>query len=318
MSGLLGMGDLLAVTSTQFWQNTFSGLAVGSKYALVALGFVIIFRATGVINFAQGSFVVLGGYFAFNASVTWGWNFYLAILFALVAGAVVGVIIEAVILRHLVGEEPFTVIMITIGILYVLDNVVTAVWGARGALSTGSPWGNHVQEVPFPGTDGLRLADRDLWTIVFAGAAIGAFFAFFRFTRLGLAMRVTALDPEAAMAQGIRARTVYRLSWGFAGMVGALAGVMLTAHPNGLNPGVGQVALVAFPAIILGGLDSPLGAVIGGMAIGLVQQLTALLQPEYASWLGDGFQNVAPYAVMIVVLLVRPYGLFGTQEVRRV
>lgn len=312
-------GGLLAqISAEQFWQATFTGFAVGAKYSLIALGFVIIFRATGVINFAQGSFVVLGAYFAFNFTHTWGMPFYSAMLLALVTGALVGIVIEAVILRHLVGEQPFTVIMITIGLLFVLENVVTAVWGQVGGKNIGAPWGLSRQDIPLPGIDNVSLADRDLWGIVFAAAALVAFFLFFKHTRMGLAMRATAQDEEATMAQGVNARHVYRTTWAMAGVMGALAGIMLTAGPNQLNPHAGEAALLAFPAIILGGLDSPLGAVVGGFTIGLVQQLTALYQPEYAAYLGDGFEVVAPYLVMIIILMVRPYGLFGTPEVRRV
>ncbi|HEV3494869.1 MAG TPA: branched-chain amino acid ABC transporter permease, partial [Actinomycetes bacterium] len=127
-----------------------------------------------------------------------------------------------------------------------------------------------------------------------------------------------AFDPEAAMAQGIPARRVSRTAWAIAGLVAALAGTTLAAGAGQLSPATGSLALIAFPAIILGGLDSPLGAVVGGVIIGLVQQFTALLAPEYFDWVGESFERVSPYLVMIVILLIRPYGLFGTREVRRV
>jgi branched-chain amino acid transport system permease protein len=202
--------------------------------------------------------------------------------------------------------------MVTIGILFILDNVVTAVWGPDPQ-NLGDPWGLTVRtfgDVP--------VADKDLWTIGFTALVLGGFFLFFRYSTLGLAMRATAMDQEAAMAQGISARRIYRVSWGIAGLVAALAGAALSSGSVGLTPGVGLIALVAFPAMILGGLDSPLGAVVGGIVIGLVQQLTALLAPEYLEWVGNSFELVSPYLVMIVILLVRPYGLFGTKEVRRV
>lgn len=300
------------ITSTRVWQTLFSGVAVGAKYALVALGFVIIFKATGVINFAQASFVLAGGYMAFNAINTWDLNFYVSIAVAMVSGAVIGILLEGLVLRRMVGEQPFTLIMVTIGILYVIDNVVTAVWGPD-TQNLGDPWGAKTVDV-----GGVLLAHRELWSIGITAAVLAAFFAFFRYSSLGLAMRATALDQEAALAQGISARRVYRASWAIAGVVAALAGVMLASGGSALNPTVGLVALAAFPAMILGGLESPLGAVVGGLIIGLVQQLTSLLQPEYADWLGASFERVSPYLVMIIILLVRPYGLFGTREVRRV
>src|SRR3546814_298043 len=288
-----------------------SGLALGCKYALVALGFVIVFKATGVINFAQASFVLVGGYITFNATNTWGLNFYLALVVAMLAGAVLGMLIEALILRKMIGEAPFTLVMVTIGILFILDNVVTAIWGPDPK-NLGDPWTGvrMVGDVP--------VADKDIWTIAFTALVVAGFFAFFRYSTLGLAMRATAMDQEAAMAQGISARRVYRVSWAIAGLVAALAGAALSAGSVALHPGVGLIALVAFPAMILGGLDSPLGAVVGGIIIGLVQQLTSLYGPEYLEWFGNGFELVSPYLVMIVILLVRPYGLFGTKEVRRV
>jgi len=303
---------LADISSTDLWRTLVSGLALGCKYALVALGFVIVFKATGVINFAQASFVLVGGYMTFNATNTWGMNFYLALLVAMAAGAVLGMLIEALILRRMIGEAPFTLVMVTIGILFILDNVVTAIWGPDPQ-NLGDPWGLKVRTF-----GNVPVADKDLWTIGFTALVLGAFFLFFRYSTLGLAMRATALDQEAAMAQGISARRIYRVSWGIAGLVAALAGAALSSGSVGLTPSVGLIALVAFPAMILGGLDSPLGAVIGGIIIGLVQQLTSLYGPEYLEWFGNGFELVSPYLVMIVILLVRPYGLFGTKEVRRV
>jgi branched-chain amino acid transport system permease protein len=301
-----------AITGDDLLQTGFSGVAVGCKYALIALGFSIVFKATGVINFAQASLVLLGGYLAYNFSQTWGLDFYLSVALAMAAGALIGVVVEALVLRRLVGEQPATVIMATIGILFVLDNVTTAVWGPTNR-NLGDPWGVKTREVL-----GVTVADRDLWTIAFTALAVAGFFLFFRYSSLGLAMRAAAFDPEAAMAQGIPARRVSRVAWAIAGLVAALAGTTLAAGASQLSPATGSLALIAFPAIILGGLDSPLGAVVGGVIIGLVQQFTALLAPEYFDWVGESFERVSPYLVMIVILLIRPYGLFGTKEVRRV
>ncbi|HMG44828.1 MAG TPA: branched-chain amino acid ABC transporter permease [Acidimicrobiales bacterium] len=306
-------GSLLAViTGDDLLQTGFSGVAVGCKYALIALGFSVIFKATGVINFAQASLVLLGAYLTYQFSQTWDVNFYLSLVLAMASGALIGVLIEALVLRHMVGEEPATVIMATIGILFVLDNVTTSIWGPNNR-NLGDPWGIHTRDVL-----GVTVADRDLWTILFAAFVLAGFFLFFRYSTMGLAMRAAALDPEAAMAQGIPARRVYRVAWGIAGLVAALAGATLAAGPSQLSPATGALALIAFPAIILGGLDSPLGAAVGGVIIGLVQQFTALLAPEYFDWVGESFERVSPYLAMIVILLIRPYGLFGTREVRRV
>jgi branched-chain amino acid transport system permease protein len=309
MTGLLAV--LGVVTGDDVLRNLVAGVALGCKYALVALGFVIVFKGTGVINFAQASFVLLGGYLTYNASETWGLNFYLALLLAMASGALLGVIIEALVLRRMAKESPFTLVMVTIGILYVLDNVVTAIWGPD-SLNLGDPWGLNVRRV-----GDIVIADKDIWAIVFTAVVLIAFFLFFRYSAMGLSMRATALDQEAAMAQGISARRVHQLSWGIAGLVAALAGATLSAGSAALQPSVGLIALVAFPAMILGGLDSPLGAVVGGITIGVLQQLAQLMAPDYLEWAGRSVELVVPYVVMVLILLVRPYGLFGTREVRR-
>lgn len=305
------IASLLAVTSTDVVQNTISGFALGCKYALIALGFVVVFRATGVINFANGAFVLVGAYLTYQFSQVWGINFYVSILLAMAAGFMLGMLLNALILRRLVGEATFTVVMITIGLLFIMDNVITAIWGAAN-LNLNDPWTGSIVQL-----GEARVSHRDLWAMAFTAAVLTAFLLVFRYTNIGLAMRATALDPEAAQAQGIGARGVYRVTWGIAGLVAALAGVNFATGEGQLQPGVGLLALAAFPAMILGGMDSPLGAVIGGIIIGLVQGLTQLLAPEYLEFLGRSPELVAPYIVMLIILMVRPYGLFGTKEVRR-
>lgn len=306
------LAPVLAVTGTDLVQNLIGGLALGSKYALIALGFVVVFRATGVINFANGAFVLVGAYMTYQFFQTWELNFYLSIVLSMVFGFLLGIVLEAIVLRRLVGEAPFTVIMVTIGLLFILDNLVTAVWGAAN-LDLGDPWTGSVVEA-----GAIQIPHRDLWAMGFTGVVLCGFLLFFRYSSMGLAMRATAMDPEAALAQGISARTVYRVTWGIAGLVAALAGTTFATGTGSLQPGLGLLALAAFPAMILGGMDSPLGAVLGGLIIGLVQQLTQLLAPEYMEWAGRSPEIVVPYVVMIIILLVRPYGLFGTPEVRRV
>lgn len=297
---------------TQFLQLCFNGLALGARYALVALGFVIIFRATGVINFAQGAMVALGAYLTYAFANGAGLPFALAVLLAVVCAAAFGAGVERLVLRRMVGQPVFAVIMITIGLLFIVQQAVTAIWGFD-SLNLADPWGVRTVDA-----GGVVMALRDVWTLAIAAAILGGFFLFFRLSRLGVAMRATALDAEAALAQGISARRVFAVSWGIAGGLAALAGVMLASGPAALSPGIGDIALVAFPAMIVGGLDSPAGAVAGGMIIGLTQALTAGYQQDIAPWLGSNFGAVMPYVVMIVILLVRPYGLLGTREVRRV
>lgn len=287
-----------------FLDLTLNGIAVGAAYALVALGFVIIYKATGVINFAQGVMMLGGAYFAYAVHVQWGLTFYPALILAMIGGALLGVLIERLIMRFLVGQPPFAQLMVTIGILFILTEVFNAIWGVNPLVLT-VPWSGTVK------VHGAVIATANLWRIGFTAAAMAAFFCFFRFTSTGLSMRATALDQEAALAQGISSRRVYLMAWGIAGAVGALAGVMLTTS-YGLNPSLQYIALLAFPAMILGGLDSPGGAIVGGLVIGVSQNLASRYFPMH------GFDQVFPYVVMIGILMVRPFGLWGTKEVRRV
>jgi branched-chain amino acid transport system permease protein len=293
-------------------QLCFNGLSLGARYALVALGFVLIYRATGVINFAQGGLVAVGAYLTYAFANGAALPFALAAVLAVACAGLLGAGVERVVLRHMVGEPVFAVIMVTIGLLFILEQAVAAIWGFD-ALNLADPWGVDTVEAV-----GITMAVRDLWTLALAAAIVAGFFVFFRYSKLGVAMRATALDAEAALAQGISARRIYAISWAISAGLAALAGVTLASGAAALTPTVGAIALVAFPAMIVGGLDSPIGAVLGGMIIGLTQALTAGYQQDVAPWLGDNFAAVMPYVVMILILLVRPYGLFGTREVRRV
>lgn len=296
---------------TDFLQLCFGGIALGSRYALVALGFVVIHRATGVINFAQGSIVALGAYLTFNAHQTWGLPFLPAAVLGIAATAAVGLVVERVLLRRMAGQPVFSVIMITIGLLFVIDQVITMIWG-QDAQNLGDPWGIDTVTL-----GDVVMAEVDLWAIGMAMVVVAVFFVFFRYSGTGLAMRAVAIDEEAAMARGISVRRVVATAWIIAGGVAAVAGITLASGAAALRPSIGLIALAAFPAMILGGLDSPLGAVVGGIIIGVSQQLTAGYQPQHAAWLGDDFQAVTPYVVMIIILMIRPYGLFGTKEVER-
>ena len=290
----------------------FAGTIRGALYALVALGFVVIYKSTGVINFAQGGLLLVGMYATYNAHITWGLPFWLSVVLAAALTALLGVLVERAVLRRMVGQPVFAVVMVTLGLLIIVQQVVPTIWG-YDRLALGDPWGVRTVSLL-----GINVEVKDLWTLLMAAVVLVAFFVFFRFSRYGVAMRATAFDQEAAIAQGISARRVFALSWAIAGVVATLAGVMLAAGSGGVEPSKDIIALAAFPAIILGGLDSPLGAVVGGFVIGLSQSLTSGYQPEHAAFLGDNFDNVMPYVVMVLILLVRPYGLFGTRAVVRV
>jgi len=294
---------------TEFLQFVYQGVVLGAVYALIALGFVIVYKSSEVINFAHGELVLLGGSFVFLWRNQIGLPFAVALLLAIVIMAGVGLGIERVVLRRMVGRPVFAIVMITLGLAIVIRQIVTSVWGFADR-HIDDPFGATVYDV-----GALSVTAASIWTLVATGLVLLGFFIFFRSSKSGVAMRAAAFDQEAALSLGISVRRMTAISWAIAGATATVAGVFIATFPKSLSPTVGFVALRAFPAAILGGLDSPGGAVIGGLAIGLIEVLTQAYQP---SWLGNSFHVVAPYAVMVVVLMIRPYGLFGTREVERV
>ncbi|NUT41909.1 MAG: branched-chain amino acid ABC transporter permease [Thermoactinospora sp.] len=285
------------------------GLGNGSVYALLALGFVIIYKATKVISFAQPALMLAGAVaVSYLVEVT---GFYLAVPLAALLIAVLALGIERVAIRPMVGRPVFVVAIITLGIDIVIRVVVNHYIG-RDVRQMGDPWGfDQVALGP------LVVQERWLAMLAVTAVLVGLLFAFFRYTRYGLAMRAAAYDQETALAQGVSVGAVFALSWGLAGFLAAIAG-MFVGTGQGIEQLTWIIALKALPAIILGGLDSLGGAVIGGLTIGVVESLFQSYQGDIAPWLGQNFAVVSPYVVMLLVLLVRPYGLFGTREVERV
>jgi branched-chain amino acid transport system permease protein len=293
---------------TQFLQLAFDGFALGCVYALVALGFAVVYRASQVINFAQGAMLLVGAYLVSLFAADAGLPFWCSVILAVAILAAGGVLFQMLVLRRTLGQPLFTIVMITIGLSIAITAGVDAVFGPNQRL-LGDPWGAsrfHVGGVVFTWVE--------VWGVISAFVLLAGFFVFDRYSRYGLAMRATAADPEAALAVGVPVRRVHALAWGIAGAVATIGGVFLAGFPNSPNPQLGDAALLAFPAIILGGLGSPVGAVVGGIVIGVVQVLTSGYEP---SWTGNNFYEVAPYIVMIAVLLAKPYGLFGTPPAER-
>lgn len=287
-----------------------NGLALGSVYALVALGFVIIFKASGVMNFAHGSLLLLGGYL--TAVLHDDLGFAGALVVAVTATAVVAGLVDRLLLRRLDPHAAHVLTILTIGVDIVLMTDLARRIGGD-LLSLGDPWGGSVAAL-----GPVTVAHSRIAAIVTSVLVIGGVFALFRYTGWGLSLRAAAEDREAAALMGIRLGRIRTLSWCLAGLLAALAAVFLAAFPApGLERTTGQIALKAFPAAILGGMTSPPGALAGSLLIGVTEAVVAGYQSEL-SVLGDGFGDVAPYAVMVLVLLVRPAGLFGTKEAVRV
>jgi branched-chain amino acid transport system permease protein len=296
-----------------FIQLAFAGLAQGCIYALVALGFTIIYKSSGVINFAQGELLLVGAFIASVAAFEWHLNFFLAVLIAILVTVLIGVLFERLALRRMIGRPVFAVIMITIGLDILLRTGVVAT-GLSNERPPATPY-SIASGINF---GGVHFGANEIWTIIVTLLCCAALYVFFRYTRYGLAMRATALDQEAALAMGINIRTTYALAWGIAAAVATIAGVFLAINVTTFDSTLGGIALVAFPAIILGGLDSIPGAVVGGIIIGLVQLLTQGYESHITNIVGTGFDTITPYLLMILLLLVRPYGLFGTRKVERV
>jgi branched-chain amino acid transport system permease protein len=294
---------------TAFLQLLFQGFALGCIYALVALGFTVVYRASKVINFAQGSLLLVGAYLVSVLATGLNLPFVLAVLAAIALLAAGGAFFQMMVLQRMLGQPVFVLVMITIGLSIVIDSAIPAIFGGNARI-LGDPWGASAVNV-----GGVTLNWVRIWTVVCTALILALYFAFDRFSRYGLAMRATAVDEEAALAVGVPVRRVYALTWAIAGGVAVVGGMFLAGFPSSVNPSLGAVALRAFPAIILGGLNSPPGAVVGGISIGIVEVMASGYAP---GWLGSDFSAVAPYVVMILVLMSRPYGLFGTPPVERV
>ncbi|WP_406192173.1 MULTISPECIES: branched-chain amino acid ABC transporter permease [unclassified Streptomyces] len=291
-------------------ETVLNGLALGSVYALIALGFVVIFKASGVMNFAHGSLLLFGGYVTARLHDAIG--FVPAVLVGAALAAALAGLVQLLATRGLRGTEIHTLTILTIGVDVLLSTELNRQVGAD-YLTMGDPWGAEVTRL-----GSITVADARIASIVVAVIVIGSFFAAFRWSRWGLSMRSAAADPEAAALMGIRLDRVRLIAWCVAGALAALAAVFLAAFPApGLDRTTSQIALSAFPAAILGGMDSAVGALIGSLVIGLTAAMAAGYQNEL-SVLGAGFSDVAPYLVMVLVLLVRPTGLFGSKELTRV
>lgn len=280
------------------------GLADGAILALAALGFVLIYKATGVINFAQGEFLLIGAYLMYTAWVVLGLPMVVSVLVGIVAATVVGVLVERLILRPMVGEDPISIIMVTIGLAMLLKAVVQMFYGTNprsqpAILPTGS--------VSFLGA---TLPVNRLLVILIAAVVLTAFTLFFSRSKHGIAMRAVADDQQAAMTMGISVRTIFALSWALAAVSAFIAGILL-ADLSAVDQNIAAFGLMVFPVVILGGLDSVPGTIVGGLTIGLLTQFVS-------GYLDPGLATVIPYVVLVLILLVKPYGLFGETRIERV
>jgi len=286
-----------------FLEFSVVGLAGGGLLALIALGFVLIYKGTRVVNFAMGEFMMVGAYLFYTTHVAWKLHWAPALAITLAGIAALGALVERAILRPLSGQPVISIVMATIGLGAILHGLADAVWGgdnlALPELLPRTPF--FVGEILIPG--------QVLWSFATACALIAAFLVYFRFSRTGVAMRAAASDPVTAYAMGIDVRRTSRLTWIFAGLTGAVAGIIV-ASMTSLSPALGNVALGVLAVIILGGLDSVLGAIVAGLVIGWLEAVTV-------GFIGGKARDLVPYVVVLVILMVRPYGLFGTRDIER-
>lgn len=291
-----------------FVELVINGIAVGSLYALIALGFVLIYKGTGVINFAQGEAIMVAAFVAYYLATKFGFPFWLLVPATLVVSCLLGIGIERLIIRPMLGEPVFSVVMVTVGLSIFLRAMAGIVFGHH----------NYIFPNPFPTEPlhlgGIVLSHTHLWSMVASSFLMTAFLLFFKFARLGLGMRATANDQDTAALMGVSIKRVFALTWGISFVIAGVAGVFL-ANVMVLNIGLAFVAISAFPAVILGGLESIPGAIIGGLAIGIIENLAGGYLDNIV---GGGVKDITPFAVLFLVLMIRPYGLFGTKEVERV
>lgn len=286
-----------------FTEITLAGLGTGGLYALTGLAFVIIYKSTGVVNLAIGEMLMLGAYLCFGLATSMGVPMWLAILLAILGSGLAGALIEKVAIRPMLGESAISVFMVTVGLSSVLIGLVELIWTA-----------NPRRMPAFMPDDAIFIGEAFVPSKVFYGffvtvILIAITLLIFRYWRGGVALRATASDQPAAYSMGINVPKVFSLSWTVAAMIAAVAGVIVGAI-GGISPSMGIFGLSVLVVVIVGGLDSILGALVAGMCIGLIEAWAS-------GFLGGEFKIIATFVILIVVLMIRPYGLFGTRQIER-
>jgi branched-chain amino acid transport system permease protein len=294
---------------TFFLQLVVTGFALGMIYALIAIGFVIILKCSEVFNIAQGHFVLIGGYLGYTFLVPLGLPVWAALGMAIATAIIMGLAIERFTLRPLVGQPVLAIIMVTIALATILGGLATLLWGAEYKAYHGL-----LPSITLTvGT--ISIPSESLIGLIVSIVAVAILMLFFRYTKIGLAMRATAEDLQVVQSHGIRATTVYAVSWAIASVVGVIGGILL-GGVSGANMELAEVGLKAFAVVLLGGVNSIGGAIVGGIILGMLENVAAgYLDPLLP---GGGLAKVFPFIVMIIVLVFRPYGLFGLTRIERI
>ncbi len=284
-----------------------SGIAVGGVYALIALGFVLIYKATSIINFATGEFMMIGAYFFYTFMVMAGLPAVLSFILVMFCAAGLGFLVERTILRHMLGQPVISIIMVTIGLSSILMGLAEIIWSTD--FKSFPPLFPRAPIV----IGGIIVRSNLFWGFVIAMVAVAFFAVLFKYARVGVAMRATAADQTASFSMGINVRSMFALAWAFGALAASFGGIII-GNIGGIQPTLGHIGLKIFPVVILGGLDSIAGAVVGGFIVGLVENLAGGYLDPYV---GGGVKEVAPFVVLVLILMVKPYGLFGKKEIER-
>jgi len=285
-----------------------TGIMVGSIYALVALGWVLIYKCSGVLNLAMGEMTLIGAYVSLSF-YSMGIPFLPALLISLIIGLILGILTERIFLDKLIGEPVLTVIMVTVGLSFFFKGMVELIWGTDTRVFTPPVFSIEPIHI-----GPVIVGQAYLLSFVAAIILLIIFVCFFKYTRWGLAMQATADDEMAALSIGVSARFVYAAAWAIAFMAAGVGGTLL-GNINGLNISVGYLGLLVLPAVVLGGLNSVPGAIVGGIAIGILQNLCGAYLDKYFP---GGIKEVAPFVFMVVFLLFKPHGLWGWERIERV
>ncbi|WP_207462639.1 branched-chain amino acid ABC transporter permease [Azospirillum sp. SYSU D00513] len=297
------------MNTSLFLQLLINGLIVGALYGVVGMSFVLIYKASRIVNFAQGEFLLIGAWACWWLLTYYQLPFYVGFPITLAFMMVFGVVLQTVVLRPMIGEPIISVIMVTIGLSIFFQALIKWMFGVFA-----KPF-PPIFESPTMNVFGLEVQTVYVASLLISILIMAGFGWFFKFSRLGLAMRATAFDQQVAQSLGISVKRMFALSWAISAMVSAVAGVVVGVV-NGVSSALSVFGIKVFPAVILGGLDSVIGAVVGGLIVGLLENVAHYVDSQWLNW--GNMYEIAPFYVLILILMLKPYGLFGTKDIERV
>ncbi|MGF1908666.1 branched-chain amino acid ABC transporter permease [Vibrio kasasachensis] len=290
-------------------QLVINGVIVGMLYGVVAMCFVLIYKSTQVVNFAQGEFLLIGAWVCWASLVYLQLPFVIGFVLTLAFMMVFGIAVQTIVLRPLIGEPIISVIMVTIGLSMFFQALMKWIFGVS-AVSYPQVFETNVVNI-----GGLNVEFAYILSLIFSVIIMVSFYWFFKFSKTGLAMRATAFNQQVAQSLGISIKKVFAVSWAISAMVSATAGIVI-GIVNGVSDALSIIGIKVFPAVILGGLDSVVGAIVGGIIIGLLENLAEFVDSQYLH-VGNLY-NIAPFYVLLIILAFKPYGLFGTKDIERI